>query len=487
MNESHATPQRPTPAARTRRSARAFTLIELTVSLVAGLIVAMAVATLSHESTASFNEEVHISAAEATLRGAADRLRSDLQRASYMSTANIGVDPQIAKIFGQTSNLPLAAPAALQSLQGIQFVPGNSATNNLPLDTTNSITPNSLVITGNLSSADQFEVQSILPGTCCQINLAASSPAIFRMLNANDAGTPDPNASTEMQNIFAPAPVPAGGGSASFTKAQFLIRYVDTATSHAQFLLTCNNGGQQIAGMPLTGGVVHPYVLTATCPLTGAQTGTITATNGNTGGLATVNPVQTARWDIASSAGFPLGGGTLAPPTQDITALDNQSMATGDPLKYDLVRSLLDGNGNYLPETTEVVAEYAVHLDFAFSVDTENNTTGVAPTIVAYDFGNAQITAVAGSVLNLNANPVSGPKTPDPQRIRSVRFMIATRAGTADRSASIAPPTGYGAGNFLYRYCMNLTGCTGTSLLQWARVRTIVSEVSLPNQQQLFY
>jgi hypothetical protein len=34
---------------------------------------------------------------------------------------------------------------------------------------------------------------------------------------------------------------------------------------------------------------------------------------------------------------------------------------------------------------------------------------------------------------------------------------------------------------------MNAAGCSGNSLVQWARVRTIVSEVALTNQQQSFF
>lgn len=474
--------------ARARRLTRAFTLIELTISLVAGLIVAMAVATLSHESTATFNEEVRISAAEASLRGAADRLRSDLERASFMSTPNIEEDPLIAKLFGQTPNVPTSATKALQGIQGILFTAGSTgsnATNGLALDTVNNVTPATLDITGNLSSSDQFEVQSILPGACCKINLSAGSPAIFRILNAGDGGVPDPNADTEMQNVFAPAPPIGGAGGSAFTKAQFWVRYVDTPTNHAQYLLTCNNGGGQIAGMGLVGGVVQPYVLTATCPLTGAQT-QVTATNGNTAGLATVNPVQTAQWEIvaADSTG-------TKPPQQDVTALDNQAMQAGvDNTKYDLVRSLIDGNGNLLAETTEVIAEYAVNLDFAFSVDTELADAGV-PSVVAFDFGDSRNGLVSSTVVPLNTTQRSGglPTGTQPQRIRSVKFELETRAAIPDRTASIPVATvaDGGGGNFLYRYCMNASGCSGTSLLQWARVRTIVGEVALINQQQAFY
>ncbi len=473
-------------ASRARGGVRGFTLIELTVSLVAGLVVAMAVAVLSHEATASFNEEVRVSAAEATLRGAADRLRSDLQRASYMSTPNIEMDPNLAKLFAQVGNLPPGSTAAQRGLQGILFTPGSTGTNSahgLTLESTNNITPASIDVTGNLTGADQFEVQSILPGACCTINLAASSPSIFRILNATAAGVPDPNADAEMQNTFAPAPAATGN---AFTQAPFWVRYVDMATNHAQYLLTCSAGGKQVAGITAGGGgTLQPYVLTTQCPLTGAQTGTITATNGNTAGVATVNPIVTARWEVASQT----GAGTNPPP-QDIAALANTALEAGvDTNKYDLVRSLVDGNGNLLKETTEVVAEYAVGLDFSFGVDTEAFLTGQAPKIVVYDFGDTNNASVAGSVVPLFSTTVNGPNTPDPQRIRSVRFMMETRAAIADRTATIPVQSvaDGGGGTFLYRYCMTPTGCSGNSLVQWARVRTIVGEVSLPNQQQAFY
>ena len=81
---------------RRRRYNSGFTLIELMVSLIAGLAVALAVVALSTEATATFHEEARTAAAEMALRTAAERLRSDLQRAAYMSTGNIQTDPYIA-------------------------------------------------------------------------------------------------------------------------------------------------------------------------------------------------------------------------------------------------------------------------------------------------------------------------------------------------------------------------------------------------------
>ena len=72
-----------------RTQARGFTLVELMVSLVAGLIVTIAVVGLARAATTTFFEAARISTVEANVRTAAERLRQDLSRASYMSTGNI--------------------------------------------------------------------------------------------------------------------------------------------------------------------------------------------------------------------------------------------------------------------------------------------------------------------------------------------------------------------------------------------------------------
>jgi hypothetical protein len=302
-----------------------------------------------------------------------------------------------------------------------------------------------------------------LPATCGQISFMAQSGPVYRMLNANDAGAADPNADQELRAIFQPV-------SATNSINQFLVRFVDPS-HQSQYLLTCP-GAAKVAG--IQGGV--PYVAVAGCPVNGP---TVQAGANCDGCL--VNPVHTVRWEIVG----PTGAGTTVP-AQEVNALDNQSMTAGrDPNKYDLVRSFLDSaTGAVIPETTEIISEFAVDMDFAFSVDT-GDSTGTNPTIVPYDFGDTHNQLVADYI----RPGVSGPANPDPQRIRSVRFRLATRAAQPDRTATI-PTTGTGgagAGTFAYRYCVNANGCAGNALTQWARVRTIVSEVSVPNQQQVFF
>lgn len=460
-------------AVQARRASRGFTLVELTVSLVAGLVVALAVATLSHEATASFNEEIRVSGAEAALRGAADRLRSDLQRASFMSTPNIQADTRIGKGIGQP-NVPAAAPVGVRQMQGIYLSADPTGTaaaaNGLDINgyAQNAMYPATIDITGNMTSADQFAIQNYTsppsvpgaPANCCQFNLVDTSDAVYRLLNANDAGAVDPNADKEMRALFQPV---SAGNAAS----QFMVRFVDTS-HQAQYLLTCP-ATAQVAG--IAGGT--PYVLTAACPVAGITTPVH-------GANSTLNPVETVEWEIVPSTSTKM-------PAQESAALDNAPLTgTTDPKKYNLIRSFVDSATEVvIDETTEVIAEYAVDMDFAFSVDT-GDSTGNRPTIIAYDFGDANNSLVGGRV----TVGVAGPATPDPQRIRSVRFRLATRAAQPDRTANIPPVgAGGGSGTFAYRYCMPLAGntCTGNSLVQWARVRTIVSEVALPNQEQTFF
>jgi len=478
------------PPVRVRAHAQSgFTMVELTVALVAGLIVALAIAGLSKEATRTFNEEVRISAAEASVRTAVDRLRADLQRAAFMSTANMQTDPKIATVFGAANVYPAITGgtyAAIARLAGIRYqsaaTANTTANNGLALDAVNpAVAPAIIDIGGNMTSVEQFQVQDWLSGQgngggCSLIRLAATSPAIFRMLNSSgDGGPVDLSADAEMLNIFVPVP-----GN------QFLVRIYDD-TGRSQFLPTCASpgAGNNVAGMyqPPSSTTATPYVYVQGTPLTTTNTGGLGGIGGNGAGRVYVNPVQIVRWEIvgpASTADKEPAQDTNGP--AGLSSLPNAASA-GDPNKYDLIRSFLDSSGNWIAASVEVIAEYAVDLDFAFSVET-GDTTGQTPAITTYDFGDANNQKVANTI----AAGVVGPANPDPQRIRSVRARLVTRTATADRSLNIAT-----AAPFLYRYCLASAGCPSTSAAaalvppQWARARTVVTEVSLPNQMQAFY
>ena len=461
-----------------------FTLIELTVSLVAGLIVALGIMALSKEATRTFNEEVRGAAAEATMRTAIDRLRADLQRAGYMSTAQIMGDPTIAKVPG-TSNIAnvKGSLGGIQHLQSIQLNSGGSLTNGLTLSgfQTPALTPDSFDLGGNMTTAEQFEVQMVMPtggGGCTQILLSSASAAMYRIAAT---GLGSPSSTLELRNAF--QPVPAG------LSTQFIVRLVDT-TGHTQYLATCPtaaaagfNGTQPYVNVDTSGTPIQ-YASQATGASVGQQ-----AIGGVTGYCVgcIVNPVQLVRWEITSStnegihtAQYAAGLGNT--PTSYVGGVGG----TIDPNKYDLVRTYLDASDAYVYETSEVVAEYAVDLKMAFSVDT--TTLGDQfPAITTLAFSDATNATTWAPVVSPLSVPVANQ---GPQRIRSARVRLVTRAAQPDRTVTVGVPSPAGlATDFMYRYCVNSSPSCATSdgTLRWARTRTVTAEVSLPNQSQDFF
>lgn len=441
-----------------RRAARAgFTLVELTIALVAGLVVALGIVGLSKEATRTFHEEVRNSAAESTLRTALDRLRADLQRAGYMSTANIRADLRIARAPGDATNVARVNPSmgGILDLAGIHLITGGSLANT-PLSLKQlptNLSPDAIEIGGNMTSTEQFEIQTVQPlGNCQRLILSANSTALYR-INALGGATPQGG---ELNNVFQPYP-----------GFQYIVRLYDD-TGRSQYLPTCNETPMAgfIAGVPyvdvdITGGAI----------LTPQVTKGLGGITDTPGGRAWVNPVQIVKWEITSAANEP---------AQYQNALATQSLAPGtqDTTKYDLVRTYVDAKGQSIPATMEVIAEYAVDLKFAFSVDNAAGVTGQTPVMVTYGFDQ-------GATNQTWADDLTTTPGSRPHRIRIVRARVATRAAQPDRSVNVQV-NNYGTDAFIYRYCIVPTGCTAGAL-QWARARTVTTEVSLPNQAGAFF
>jgi Tfp pilus assembly protein PilW len=436
-------------------------MVELTVALLAGLVVAMGIVALSRDATNTFHDEARASVAEASLRAAMDRLRADLQRAGYMSTPNFLNDPMVAAAPGRTPDASLIGSVPgitqLQSLRITQALPAPA------LSTVNGVDSDVVEISGNMTGADQFDVAYIGPqGACQKIYLSNTSPAMYRLIG-------DGGATADLLAAFQPAP-----------NTQFIVRLVDD-TGHTQFLVTCAAGA---AGIDV--GVNLPFVGidTTKSPIQTAQTtGTTTSLTGPAAGRAWVNPVATVRWEIMTTALESSGG-----ITQYVNGLPTQTPTGGaDLTKYDLVRTFLDIGRQEIPSTSEVVAEYVVDLKLAVSAAgtlvQAPNQQATAVDITSYAFGATENRTIAAAI----TAPGGGGGVP--QRIRSVRARLVTRAGQADRTAIIAPPaTGGTTDGYLYRYCVLPGGCTSNgTTYQYARARTLTTEAALPNQARIFY
>ncbi len=483
-----------------RRASRGFTLTELIAALTAGLIVALGVVGLSHEATNSFNEEIRSASAESEVRTAIDRLRADLQRASFMSTPNIVRDPTVARPIGQptTTALAVASFGMLNHLAGVQITVGGSALGT-PLSAAQKpspLKPDSIIIAGNMTTTDEYLVRNIDPpvGVCQRVWLAVDSPAMWRILaleagaDGGGSGTAG-SANAALANAFQPYGVGVN---------PFFVRVADD-TGHFQYVATC-----AVATGGAGGGAAAPWVdIDFRTPiLTSQQTGG-TGGKGGIGSRITIAPIQMVKWEIVgpTAANWPATvEGTLNP--------------VGDANKYDLIRSYVDiqqNTGAILAGSQEVVAEYAVDLKFALNVDTSIITTGqeVAGQQVVYPFDddvhNAVWTPDVSTLPAITQAPVAG--ATGPQRIRSVRVRFVTRESVSDRATNIAPqPANQANQLFLYRYCAGavvvpdgggsptLPNCPqpgtvgATSLGQvFARARTVTTEVALPNQAQAYF
>ena len=245
-------------------------------------------------------------------------------------------------------------------------------------------------------------------------------------------------------------------------------------TGRSQYVATCAE--PKAAGFQGT----QPYLdvdAVNTPILTAQQTQTQGGVSGYASGHAWVNPVQIVRWEITSAT---KEAASLA---QYSNALGNLSTQYGtvDANKYDLMRTYVDATGNPVPQTSEIVAEYAVDFDVAFSVD--NSVAGGVPNIATFAFeDNTNNDAWSYSV---DTKPAS---TTGPQRIRQVRARLVTRTAMADRTVNILVAN-YGTEAYTYRYCINGTPSCATNdgTLRWARARTVTTEVSLPNLSRDFY
>lgn len=442
---------------RRHKRERGFTLVELMVSLVAGLIIAMAVVGLAKQATTTFHEEVRAGSAEGQVRSAVERLRLDLVRAGYMSTGNIKLDPKIVRRPTDTTGSRYTVLNNMTAVRLFQAGSVNAQTNVDNLMTNNLLAPDALQLTGNFTSTDEYSGRYAQSGgTCGGPRILLGSPpslpqqddaAVFHLLKGGATG---------VKRVFIPA-----------DSHDFVVRVTDSVGC-THYAPACDAGlvsGQAYVDLRADAnghGIVTQEQAASTC---GGSTSNETVF---------VAPIQTVRWSIARRAD---------------TALDPNNGLEPATHKLDLVRQFVDAAGTLLDPATQAsdpeperVAEWAIDLKFGFTVDRALSaaTVGTSGVIESFEPDSATNATWAGTVATQNVGD------PGPQRIRAVRFRVAVRSPMPDRRADIAPPLvpGY-TGTYRYRFCVDnapLATCT-----RFARVRTITSEVSLPNQARMFY
>jgi prepilin-type N-terminal cleavage/methylation domain-containing protein len=420
------------------RAARGFTLVELMISLVMGLIVALAAVALAKAATTTFHEQARSSITEMSVRSGAERLRQDLTRIAFMSTPNINTDTSVASVVGG----PNARYAALEKLQGIRInVQGSLSGMSGALTAANLLAPDSIDITGNLTTDDIYH-GTITTGGTCGGQVVTLDPladaAVYSLIGPN---SPDGGAFTAFQ------PVPG---------ANFIARVTD-ANGCNHFVPICGvaidgSSGRSMAQISLLPDGSSRAVLYAVNGTLGANYSVNRSCGASEGGDVAIAPVHRVRWAL-----------TPSPPGLD----------TGD--KFDLTRQFLDAT-NTPAGAAEIVAEYAVDLKFGIVVRDPVQAALNRPAELVYDLDSDPGT---GDIFN--AMNGTGPGGLGPENVRSVRFRLATRTSIPDREADIqiGPNPRSTTNPYMVRYCM--AGALATCNT-WSRVRTIVSEVALHNQ-----
>lgn len=430
------------------RTRRGFTLIELMISLVMGLIVALAAVALAKTATTTFHEQARSSLTEMSVRSGAERLRQDISRVAFMSTPNIATDNTIAHVVGG----PNSRYTSFDALQGIRINVNGSAPNmtgGLGLTARNLLSPDSIDITGNLTTDDIYH-GTITSGGSCQGQVV----------------TLDPNSDAAVWSLIGPG-APDGGAFSAFqpvADSNFIARVTD-ANGCNHFVPICG------VAFTNTGGVTRAQI-------------SLKADGNSRGVLYAVNGTSTANYSVDQSCGSSEGGDVAIAPVQHVrwALTPTPSGLDSDPTKnkFDLTRQFIDAD-NAVAGPPEIIAEYAVDLKFGIVVRDPVLAGQGQPSETVHDFD----TDLGSGEINKTMNYV-GDAGAGPQHVRSVRFRLVTRTSTPDREGDVQIGKPRKEDNpYLARYCMEdkaLADCKS-----FARARTIVSEVALHNQARVFF
>jgi hypothetical protein len=385
------------------RRARGFTLVELLMATTAGLAVSAAAFLLARGASSVFQEETRITSAQLSASLGLHRIASDLGRAGFLSTPNILTDPYVANESGSW-------PGSISKLRAVAIEEAASAGGQSP---DNGMYPDRITIAGSFDTAELFPIRTIQPGgagkivyletanlqiarTCNECGIASCLPTLERIFKAN-----------RIVRILTPS------GSEIFGLVEGVVF-----------------GGNQLA-------------------IKLQPTPTVPQISSNPRGYegdcnyCQMSVISVVRYELQSLTGHPQYGPLVAPVA---------GSATGDGSRTELVRVELDKDLQPIPDTLELVSEFAVDLKFGISfMDVATTTaTDVPPP--------------------LPPNPLI--YTTPPERIRSVHVRFSTRARAPDRDVDL--PTGPDGRK--YRYKLPIAGKT-----IYARMRTLYTEVALQN------
>lgn len=170
---------------RAKASQRGFTLVELMVSIVAGLMAVMTIYSLANGATRHFQDQQRVSQTQTSLRLAVEQIRADFERAGFGGTPASRAEPRCA------------TPAA--EIQAVEFL-DEADTALLPFPTVNMVEADGIRLVGNYATSGTY----LAVGT----NSAGSSLRLQQAWQAfrRDFGVPGdstyPFDTTTFENVF---------------------------------------------------------------------------------------------------------------------------------------------------------------------------------------------------------------------------------------------------------------------------------------------
>lgn len=366
-----------------RAQSRAFTLVELLVSITGAMFLAAGVFMIAKHTTGLYQEEARASNANMASIVGFERFRSDLARAGFMASPNALSDSRIC-----ASTPDATWPTFMQQMQSVRF----SSTTGLPaLFAANGLTPQEVLLAGNYATAEAVPIRTIVnTGTSYVVYLQVRSGAMARL---GYSPTEVEQAETILSNAF-----PKGRA----------VRIVDRAGRHHYGIIS----GIQVSPEPaviLSGPNPRIQFRESSalgCGITGNETG------------ATINTVNFIRYRIGSLAGVERFAPLFATSAQ----------GPHDTERTELIREELDPSGNLIEGTEELIAEYAVDLRFQLTV--QQLALGPLTHVNEND------------LFTWAGTPAQRTAGRGPQFIRAVHTWLSVRSRVADRDSNISVATG---------------------------------------------
>jgi prepilin-type N-terminal cleavage/methylation domain-containing protein len=425
-----------------RPARRGFTLVELLVAMAAGLMVATAAYALAKNALDVFQNESRGFSAQFSAMSGMTRLAADVRRAGFMTSANSAADPfRCGDMPGGQDQRRLSALVLVRGGSGSYTddpaVTGSANYDAIPAvytSTENNRKPDRVRLAGNFATTEIFDLATYDATDGGTFKLQTDSPAVQRVYDEWTQG------GTDICDMFAPT-IGAGPGRSP--------RYatVTTAAGQTFFVKVTNcvptDSGSSYDGVTITWTPIQTATRCTEAPKTIAPTVLIEYFLANIASAAD-----------ATATGLDASAFDLTQPVQ--------AAVTGDGDRMELVRREINADGGIVAGSGEIVAEYAVDLKLAF------RTLQTAPPAVPF-FSDFDASDIGPAETNL---------WDQPQRLRSAVIRLSTRARTADRE-DLGSAAGPATPEPLKRFA--IFDNTNTIKLRFARVRTLQTEVALPN------